>query len=217
MQGHRSCHQWLYQYRHQGCDVQNPIAVAAVAADGVNSQEYLFISGSMYKVGTVNGSQQLSILDGSDKGHDRWLGGRLINNSGILDYAVGNFDGNEEGREQVIFCTCQKQNSINNYWYCIYTYKKNSSNNWDSYETGWEINKKGDAYMSLCSVDTDNDSTVVRIKSASMTFTEPEVLALLESTPYYGEVEGGDIGNSETAYGKSDGSIDGLYQSSIFK
>lgn len=47
--------------------MQNPIAVAAVAADGVNTQEYLFISGSMYKVGTANGSQ-LSILEGSDKG-----------------------------------------------------------------------------------------------------------------------------------------------------
>ena len=52
----------------KGDDVQNPIAVAAVAADGVNTQEYLFISGSMYKVGTVNGSQ-LSILEGSNKGH----------------------------------------------------------------------------------------------------------------------------------------------------
>lgn len=80
----------------KGDDVQNPIAVAAVAADGVNTQEYLFISGSMYKVGTVNG-KQMSILEGSDKGHDRWLGGRLINNSGILDYAVGNFDGNQAG------------------------------------------------------------------------------------------------------------------------
>ena len=26
---------------------------------------------------------------------------RLINNSGILDYAVGNFDGNKQGMEQV--------------------------------------------------------------------------------------------------------------------
>ena len=33
----------------KGDDVQNPIAVAAVAADGVNTQEYLFISGSMYQ------------------------------------------------------------------------------------------------------------------------------------------------------------------------
>ena len=55
----------------KGDDVQNPIAVAAVAADGVNTQEYLFISGSMYKVDPANG-KQMSILEGSDKGHDRW-------------------------------------------------------------------------------------------------------------------------------------------------
>lgn len=96
----------------KGDDVQNPIAVAAVAADGVNTQEYLFISGSMYKVGTVNGSQQLSILDGSNKGHDRWLGGRLINNSGILDYAVGNFDGNKQGMEQVYYVEYRKQETF---------------------------------------------------------------------------------------------------------
>lgn len=40
----------------KGDDVQNPIAVAAVAADGVKSQEYLFISGSMYQIGTVDGN-----------------------------------------------------------------------------------------------------------------------------------------------------------------
>ena len=38
--------------------MQNLIAVAAVAeVDGVNSQEYLFISGSMYKVDPANGKQ----------------------------------------------------------------------------------------------------------------------------------------------------------------
>ncbi len=42
MQGNRSCHQRLYNTGTKGDDVQNPIAVAAVAADGVNTQEYLF-------------------------------------------------------------------------------------------------------------------------------------------------------------------------------
>ena len=96
----------------KGDDVQNPIAVAAVAADGVNTKEYLFISGSMYQIGTVDGNQRLSILNGSDKGHDRWLGGRLINNSGILDYAVGNFDGNKQGMEQVYYVEYRKQETF---------------------------------------------------------------------------------------------------------
>lgn len=96
----------------KGDDVQNPIAVAAVAADGVNTKEYLFISGSMYQIGTVDGNQRLSILEGSNKGHDRWLGGRLINNSGILDYAVGNFDGNKQGMEQVYYVEYRKQETF---------------------------------------------------------------------------------------------------------
>ena len=184
--------------------VQSLLPVAVFRADGYGEAASILISDTVYKLedSTLKGQYRRDYFNDDDDG----IGSSIISNGLVQDVTVGNFDGNEEGREQVIFCTCQKQNSINNYWYCIYTYKKNSSNNWDSYETGWEINKKGDAYMSLCSVDTDNDSTVVRIKSASMTFTEPEVLALLESTPYYGEVEGGDIGNSETAYGKSDGS-----------
>lgn len=51
----------------------------------------------------------------------------------------------------------------------------------------------------------DSDSTIARIKDVSLTYTEPEVLALLESTPYFSEVDEGDIGNSETAYGKENG------------
>lgn len=54
----------------------------------------------------------MSILEGSDKGHDRWLGGRLINNSGILDYAVGNFDGNKQGMEQVYYVEYRKQETF---------------------------------------------------------------------------------------------------------
>lgn len=39
-----------------------------------------------------------------------------------------------------------------------------------------------------------------------MTYTEPRFWRLLEASPYFSEVDGGDTGNSETAYGKSDGS-----------
>ncbi|MFR4414478.1 MAG: hypothetical protein ACLT4C_03985 [Butyricicoccus sp.] len=103
--------------------MQNPIAVAAVAADGVNTQEYLFISGSMYKVDPANG-KQMSILEGSDKGHDRWLGGRLINNSGILDYAVGNFDGNKQGMEQVYYVEYRKQETFDKQFLKIVSFTK---------------------------------------------------------------------------------------------
>ena len=148
----------------KGDDVQNPIAVAAVAADGVNSQEYLFISGSMYKVGTVNGSQQLSILDGSNKGHDRWLGGRLINNSGILDYAVGNFDGNKQGMEQVYYVEYRKQETFDKQFLKIgQLYKGSAGSKFSRWEDDWTYYDKSNCNLALTTADVNNDAMLAKI------------------------------------------------------
>lgn len=200
----------------KGDDVQNPIAVAAVAADGVNTQEYLFISGSMYKVGTVNGSQQLSILDGSNKGHDRWLGGRLINNSGILDYAVGNFDGNKQGMEQVYYVEYRKQETFDKQFLKIgQLYKKSSTSTsggqttvtpdskFSRWEDDWTYYDKSNCNLALTTADVNNDAMLAKIKSVSTGYTDPKVMAILEASPHFAEVNDGDIGNSQTGIGYS--------------
>ena len=200
----------------KGDDVQNPIAVAAVAADGVNSQEYLFISGSMYKVGTVNGSQQMSILDGSNKGHDRWLGGRLINNSGILDYAVGNFDGNKQGMEQVYYVEYRKQETFDKQFLKIgQLYKKSSTSTsggqttvtpdstFSRWEDDWTYYDKSNCNLAIATADVNNDAMLAKIKSVSTGYTDPKVMAILEASPHFAEVNDGDIGNSQTGIGYS--------------
>lgn len=199
----------------KGDDVQNPIAVAAVAADGVNTQEYLFISGSMYKVGTVNG-KQLSILEGSDKGHDRWLGGRLINNSGILDYAVGNFDGNKQGMEQVYYVEYRKQETFDKQFLKIgQLYKKSSTSTsggqttvtpdskFSRWEDDWTYYDKSNCNLALTTADVNNDAMLAKIKSVSTGYTDPKVMAILEASPHFAEVNDGDIGNSQTGIGYS--------------
>ena len=188
----------------KGDDVQNPIAVAAVAADGVNTQEYLFISGSMYKVGTVNGSQQLSILEGSDKGHDRWLGGRLINNSGILDYAVGNFDGNKQGMEQVYYVEYRKQETFDKQFLKIgQLYKDSAGSTFSRWEDDWTYYDKGNCNLALTTADVNNDAMLAKIKSVSTGYTDPKIMAILEASPHFAEVNDGDIGNSQTGIGYS--------------
>lgn len=188
----------------KGDDVQNPIAVAAVAADGVNTQEYLFISGSMYKVGTVNGSQQLSILEGSDKGHDRWLGGRLINNSGILDYAVGNFDGNKQGMEQVYYVEYRKQETFDKQFLKIgQLYKGSTGSTFSRWEDDWTYYDKSNCNLALTTADVNNDAMLAKIKSVSTGYTDPKVMAILEASPHFAEVNDGDIGNSQTGIGYS--------------
>lgn len=188
----------------KGDDVQNPIAVAAVAADGVNTQEYLFISGSMYKVGTVNGSQQLSILDGSNKGHDRWLGGRLINNSGILDYAVGNFDGNKQGMEQVYYVEYRKQETFDKQFLKIgQLYKGSTGSTFTRWEDDWTYYDKSNCNLALTTADVNNDAMLAKIQSVSTGYTDPKVMAILEASPHFAEVNDGDIGNSQTGIGYS--------------
>ena len=199
----------------KGDDVQNPIAVAAVAADGVNSQEYLFISGSMYKVDPANG-KQLSILDDSNKGHDRWLGGRLINNSGILDYAVGNFDGNKQGMEQVYYVEYRKQETFDKQFLKIgQLYKKSSTSTsggqttvtpdskFSRWEDDWTYYDKSNCNLALTTADVNNDAMLAKIKSVSTGYTDPKVMAILEASPHFAEVNDGDIGNSQTGIGYS--------------
>ncbi len=188
----------------KGDDVQNPIAVAAVAADGVNTQEYLFISGSMYKVGTVDGNQRLSILNGSDKGHDRWLGGRLINNSGILDYAVGNFDGNKQGMEQVYYVEYRKQETFDKQFLKIgQLYKGSTGSTFTRWEDDWTYYDKSNCNLALTTADVNNDAMLAKIQSVSTGYTDPKVMAILEASPHFAEVNDGDIGNSQTGIGYS--------------
>ena len=187
----------------KGDDVQNPIAVAAVAADGVNTQEYLFISGSMYKVDPANG-KQLSILEGSDKGHDRWLGGRLINNSGILDYAVGNFNGNKQGMEQVYYVEYRKQETFDKQFLKIgQLYKDSTGSTFSRWEDDWTYYDKSNCNLALATADVNNDAMLAKIQSVSTGYTDPKVMAILEASPHFAEVNDGDIGNSQTGIGYS--------------
>ena len=189
---------------HYRDDVQSLVVVDTFAADGVNAAASVLIMDTIYTYEAgkgLNEEYRTDYFNHSDNG----IGTSIITNGLVKDAVSGNFSGNEEGREQIVFTTCQKRASKNQYFYKTYTYKKTGKSSWQCNSTGYRISKKGNAYTSLCAPDIDSDSTIARIKDVSLTYTEPEVLALLESTPYFSEVDEGDIGNSETAYGKENG------------
>lgn len=189
---------------HYRDDVQSLVVVDTFAADGVNAEASVLIMDTVYTYEAGKGLNEefrTDYFNHSDNG----IGSSIITNGLVQDAVSGNFSGNEEGKEQIVFTTCQKRASRNQYFYKTYTYKKTGKSSWKCDSTGYRISKKGNAYTSLCAPDIDSDSTIARIKDVSLTYTEPEVLALLESTPYFSEVDEGDIGNSETAYGKENG------------
>lgn len=194
---------------HYRDNVQSLVVVDTFAADGVNAAASVLIMDTVYTYEAGKGLNQefrTDYFNHSDNG----IGISIITNGLVQDAVSGNFSGNEEGKEQIVFTTCQKRASCNQYFYKTYTYKKTGKSSWKCDSTGYRISKKGNAYTSLCAPDIDSDSTIARIKDVSLTYTEPEVLALLESTPYFSEVDEGDIGNSETAYGKENGEGDSV-------
>ena len=194
---------------HYRDNVQSLVVVDTFAADGVNAAASVLIMDTIYTYEAGKGLNQefrMDYFNHSDNG----IGSSIITNGLVQDAVSGNFSGNEEGKEQIVFTICQKRASRNQYFYKTYTYKKTGKSSWKCDSTGYRISKKGNAYTSLCAPDIDSDSTIARIKDVSLTYTEPEVLALLESTPYFSEVDEGDIGNSETAYGKENGEGDSV-------
>ena len=194
---------------HYRDNVQSLVVVDTFAADGVNAAASVLIMDTIYTYEAgigLNEEYRTDYFNHSDNG----IGSSIITNGLVQDAVSGNFSGNEEGKEQIVFTTCQKRASRNQYFYKTYTYKKTGKSSWKCDSTGYRISKKGNAYTSLCAPDIDSDSTIARIKDVSLTYTEPEVLALLESTPYFSEVDEGDIGNSETAYGKENGEGDSV-------
>ncbi|MBP0058701.1 hypothetical protein JYQ77_00235, partial [Anaerobutyricum soehngenii] len=55
---------------------------------------------------------------------DNGIGTSIITNALVQDEVTGHFSGNDEGREQIVFTTCQTRACKNQYFYKTYQYKK---------------------------------------------------------------------------------------------
>lgn len=69
----------------------------------------------------------------------------------------------------------------------------------------WTAKSKGPA-IAIAAVDTDNDTEIFEFKSKEYTYAEPEVMALLQAAPYFGDLDEAGYGygdNCATSIGKS--------------
>ena len=212
----------------KGDDNQNPVAVAAVSADGAMTQEYLFVSGSMYQASKTDGNK-LTIVDGSGMDKNRGIGGYIINNTGILDYAVGNFDGNPQGREQVYYVEYHKQESFHKEFLRIGQLYKTASQTGTSedgepiytsagdfsrWTDGWTYYGKKNCNVAITAADVNEDAVLAKIKEISYGYTDPKVMAILEASPHFSELDS--FGNSATSFGQSVGDQTGVSASGSF-
>ncbi len=200
-----SANGWTY-----GC---SPNAVEAVAFNGENAADFIFINGSLYTYNTANGEFNTVSSQGYTTSGFQFndaLGGH---EEFMRSVVVGNFDGNTAGREQIVFvASCRDRDSV-------YSFKKgmiagvySDSGNDYSTATGFKTTMSSDwgpnnanggyngtgAQVVLTSCDRDQDGVIARYKGVSYAYSDPEVKAVMQAAPYFAAL--GDSANNETDY-----------------
>ena len=199
-----------------------PVSLTCAATQGVGYAEQVFLGGCLYTVKNDNSLEYLTRI--STNREYKKDDGKKANKEEIfvVNVVAGNFNGNRNGQEQIVYAFGMKHDDSDRYWYDIgYINKKNPGNSDSDYWYGQEQvmnfessynrdqnKRRASLYLSLAAVDCDNDSTLMRYKGQEVTWTKPEVLTVLQSAPYFQDLEDtrGYINQGQTGYGKGQGS-----------
>ncbi len=199
-----------------------PVSLTCAATQGVGYAEQVFLGGCLYTVKNDNSLEYLTRI--STNREYKKDDGKKANKEEIfvVNVVAGNFNGNRNGQEQIVYAFGMKHDDSDRYWYDIgYINKKNPGNSDSGYWYGQEQvmnyessynrdqnKRRASLYLSLAAVDCDNDSTLMRYKGQEVTWTKPEVLTILQSAPYFQDLEDtrGYINQGQTGYGKGKGS-----------
>lgn len=199
-----------------------PVSLTCAATQGVGYAEQVFLGGCLYTVKNDNSLEYLTRI--STNREYKKDDGKKANKEEIfvVNVVAGNFNGNRYGQEQIVYAFGMKHDDSDRYWYDIgYINKKNPGNSDNDYWYGQEQvmnfessynrdqnKRRASLYLSLAAVDCDNDSTLMRYKGQEVTWTKPEVLTILQSAPYFQDLEDtrGYINQGQTGYGKGQGS-----------
>lgn len=203
-----------------------PVALTCAATQGVGHAEQIFLAGCLYSYSSNDGNLT-KLTEMSTNREYKKDNGNKANKEEIfvVNVVAGNFNGNRNGQEQIVYAFGMKHDDSDRYWYDIgYINKKNPGSDdagdttayWYgqeqvmNYESSYNRDSskaRASLYLSLAAVDCDDDSTLMRYKGQEVTWTKPEVLTILQSAPYFQDLEDtrGYLNQSQTAYGKGNG------------
>ena len=208
---------WTYGGYHDADNVWQRLAVEAVAVNGRGrgAKELVFVNGTLYD---VSNNKPVAVYTGGYFGSsdDGASSTTRISNCDIQSIAVGNFDGNKAGREQVVFTIALKHKN-NNESHLLTGYMRGI--NYNDKTVNGEIKEYGtaggydclvptDSYVNtnaqnavsflVIPVDKNNDGVLAKYRGVTYAYTDPDVKAVLQAAPYFDEVM--DAGNNETEY-----------------
>lgn len=204
---------------HGGEESRSPLSLDCVAFNGSISAEYVLVGGKVLDLSTggANELYTISFL----KEDDDYVESNECDETFIPSVAVGNFDGNDYGYEQAFFVWVNKQSDEDDYYYRLgaiggrgYDGKGGAvgSGGGDKFyekQSGFFMKNQGgfgaeghwryNTNFALVSMDRDDDGVLARYKGKEWTYTDPQVVAVLQMAPYFDGIDlGSDSG--ETTY-----------------
>lgn len=204
-----------------------PVSLTCAATQGVGYAEQLFLSGCLYSVNKSNYELTLLTQISTNREYKKDNGNKANKEEiFVVNVVAGNFNGNRNGQEQIVYAFGMKHDDSDRYWYDIgyinkkapgpanadqpsdYWYGQEQVMNFESSYNRDQNKRRASLYLSLAAVDCDKDSTLMRYKGQEVTWTKPEVLTILQSAPYFQDLEDtrGYINQGQTGYGKGQGS-----------
>ena len=106
--------------------------------------------------------------------------------------------------EQVYYVEYRKQETFDKQFLKIgQLYKDSAGSTFSRWDDDWTYYDKGNCGLAVAAADVNNDAMLAKIQSVSTGYTDPKVMAILEASPHFAEVNDGDIGNSQTGIGYS--------------
>ena len=204
-----------------------PVALTCAATQGVGHTEQIFLAGCLYSYSSNDGNLT-KLTEMSTNREYKKDNGNKANKEEIfvVNVVAGNFNGNRNGQEQIVYAFGMKHDDSDRYWYDIgyinkkkpgdtnansasgYWYGQEQVMNYESSYNRDQNKSRASLYLSLAAVDCDKDSTLMRYKGQTVTWTKPEVLTVLQSAPYFQDLQDTRdyLNQGQTAYGKGSSS-----------
>lgn len=201
--------------RHHKYTMKIQVATECVAINGQAAAETAFINGTFYQY-TGTGFVKLYTPNYFDT-DDKYIGGAETAAMAVTDVVSGVFDGNDQGREQVMFTISQKEWGVGSDIYVTFGAMGGKNYNEVNIAGGYyssdidgdhySLNNKGDdpnQYLNACVVamDNDQDGVVGKFRDKDYVYSDPKTAAILQAGPAFSTLDeyGGYDCTCETSY-----------------
>ncbi|MCR4633122.1 MAG: fibronectin type III domain-containing protein [Erysipelotrichaceae bacterium] len=197
------------------------VKTVAINGKGRGKAELIFINGDLYAYN--NGKMTCVFQPEYFKYADLGTSARSTEETYVRSVVAGNFDGNDQGREQIVFVLGLASKAVAGNvvytmgmiggiyqdddgnqtpqavsYYCTERDEIENTGNYYPAKNGGRCQINDAMNFELCAWDNDSDGLHVKYVGKDYIYTDPEVMAILQAPPYFEEVKGDMTGYGTT-------------------